>query len=67
MESSKNWTQTNKTDFESGKTLMQFKIDINDSLANKYADLMSRNDKLEPIIDNEEEHRMLKRKRELQL
>ncbi len=68
-ESSKVWTQTNRTEFESGRSLLRFKIDVNENLANKYADLMSKNEKLDLVMDEseEEESKMLKRKRELQL
>lgn len=56
------------TEFASSKPMLRFKLDVNEELANKYADLMSKNDKPDPISEENEEHgKILDKKRQLQL
>ena len=65
VESSKDWP---KTEFNSGKTLLRFKIDVGEDLVNKYADLMSKNEKIDPILDDiEDTGSMINKKRQLKL
>jgi len=48
--------------------MLRFKLDVNEELANKYADLMSKNDKSDPINEEGEENgKILNKKRQLQL
>jgi len=64
-DSSKDWP---KTEFNSGKTLLRFKIDVNEDLANKYADLMSKNEKIDPSLDDmEDTGSIINKKRQLKL
>jgi len=62
---SKEWP---KTEFNSGRTLLRFKIDVDDDLVNKYADLMSKNEKIDPILDDvEDTGSIINKKRQLKL
>lgn len=40
---------TKPSEFESVNSLLRYKIDVTDDLAVKYADLMSKNDKLDSV------------------
>lgn len=58
---------TRTTDFESGKSVLKFKIDLNQNLETKYVALMSKNQKIDPIAENEENTKLIKKKTQLQL
>ena len=57
---------TRTFDFESGKSVLKFKIDLNENLETRYVTLMSKNHKIDPIAENEESPKLIKKKTQLQ-
>ena len=43
---------TKPSEFDSDNSLIRYKIDINDDLADKYADLMSKNERVDSYKTN---------------
>ena len=56
---------TKTSDFESGRSMLRYKIEYNDDLADKYVDIMSKNEMNESNKYNES--KLLKRTSQLRL